>query len=181
MHYHAIPCNTKQYHEMPCNTMQYHAIPCITNNCWRSVPLPCGQYNAIFYTSSPSFFPLGNFSKHLTILAPIVISLGNAPIFFSQCCSLLCSCLFFTTLHPKVILVCRAARPYCPRARSGNIAQMSIFGIAASPLESSGKTSNSKLFCLFNKGQRRKICNRKLVFNWSKKIIALLCIVVQIK
>ena len=71
-----------------------------------------------------------------------------------------CSCLFFTTLHPKVILVCRATRPYCPSARSGNIAQMSIFGIAASPLESSGKTSNSKLFCLFNKGQRRKICKR---------------------
>ena len=48
MHYHAIPCNTKQYHAIPCNTMQYNAIPCIINNCWRSVPLPCGQYMAIF-------------------------------------------------------------------------------------------------------------------------------------
>ena len=28
--------------------MQYHEIPCIINNCWRSVPLPCGQYKAIF-------------------------------------------------------------------------------------------------------------------------------------
>ena len=28
--------------------MLYHAIPCIINNCWRSVPLPCGQYNGHF-------------------------------------------------------------------------------------------------------------------------------------
>ena len=74
MHYRAIPCNTKQYHAIPCNnmqynatpcntmqyhttqyyaiqcnTMQYHAIPCIINNCWRSVPMPCGQYNGHFY------------------------------------------------------------------------------------------------------------------------------------
>ena len=57
--YSAIPCNTLQYHAIPCNTMQYyaiqcnarlyHAIPCIINNCWRSVPLPCGQYNGHFY------------------------------------------------------------------------------------------------------------------------------------
>ena len=46
--YHAIPCNTMQYSAIPCNTMQYHAIPCIINNCWRSVPLPCGQYNGHF-------------------------------------------------------------------------------------------------------------------------------------
>ena len=38
-----------QYHAIPCNTMQYHAIPCIINNSWRSVPLPCGQYNGHFY------------------------------------------------------------------------------------------------------------------------------------
>ena len=59
MHYHAIPCNTMQYHAILCNTMQYHAIPCNTmqyhaipwniNNCWRSVPLPCGQYNGHFF------------------------------------------------------------------------------------------------------------------------------------
>ena len=49
MQYHAIPCNTMQYHEIPCNTMQYHAIPCLINNYWRSVPLPCGQYIAIFF------------------------------------------------------------------------------------------------------------------------------------
>ena len=48
MQYHAIPCNTMQYHAIPCNTMQYHAIPCIINYCWRSVPLPCGQFMAIF-------------------------------------------------------------------------------------------------------------------------------------
>ena len=29
--------------------MQCNAIPCIINNCWRSVPLPCGQYNGHFY------------------------------------------------------------------------------------------------------------------------------------
>ena len=59
MQYHAIPCNTMQYHAIQCNTMQYysiqsntmklHAIPCIIINCWRSVPLPCGQYMAIFF------------------------------------------------------------------------------------------------------------------------------------
>ena len=50
MQFHAIPCNTMQYYAIQCNTMQYHAIPCIINNCWRSVPLPCGQYMAIFWT-----------------------------------------------------------------------------------------------------------------------------------
>ena len=66
MQYHAIPCNTMQYHALPCNTvkyhaiqckyhtiqcntMHYHAIPCIINNCWRSVPLPCGQFNGHFF------------------------------------------------------------------------------------------------------------------------------------
>ena len=48
MQYHAIPCNTMLYHAILCNTMQYHAIPCIINNCWRSVPLLCGQYNGHF-------------------------------------------------------------------------------------------------------------------------------------
>ena len=62
MQYHAIPCNIMQYHAIPwntiqynailCNTMQYHAIPCIINNCWRSVPLPCGQYNGHFLTQT---------------------------------------------------------------------------------------------------------------------------------
>ena len=52
MHYHAMPCNTMQYHAILCNTMQYHAIPCIINNCWRGVPLPCGQYNGHFCTWS---------------------------------------------------------------------------------------------------------------------------------
>ena len=44
-------CSTMQYHTIPYNTMQFHAIPCIIYNCWRSVPLPCGQYMAIFYSS----------------------------------------------------------------------------------------------------------------------------------
>ena len=48
MQFHAIHYNTIQHHALPCNTMQYHAIPCMLNNCWRSVPLPCGQYMAIF-------------------------------------------------------------------------------------------------------------------------------------
>ena len=43
-----------QYHAIPCNTTQYHAILCIINNCWRSVPLPCGQYKAIFLISQLS-------------------------------------------------------------------------------------------------------------------------------
>ena len=51
MQYHAIPCNTMQYHAIPCNTMRNHAIPCIINHCWGSVPLPCGQYKAIFSRS----------------------------------------------------------------------------------------------------------------------------------
>ena len=50
MQYRAIPCNTMQYHAIPCNIMQYHARPWMLNNCWRSVPLPCGQYMAIFIT-----------------------------------------------------------------------------------------------------------------------------------
>ena len=49
MQYHAIPCNIMQYNAISCNFMQYHAILCIIINCWRSVPLPCGQYKAIFY------------------------------------------------------------------------------------------------------------------------------------
>ena len=58
MQYHVKPSNTGQYHAIPCNTMQYYSIqsntmklkpiPCIIINCWRSVPLPCGQYMAIF-------------------------------------------------------------------------------------------------------------------------------------
>ena len=49
MQYHAIPCNTMQYYAIQCNPMQYHAIPWIINKCWRSVPLPCGQYNGHFF------------------------------------------------------------------------------------------------------------------------------------
>ena len=48
MSYYAIPCNIMQYHAIPCKTMQYHAKPYIFNNCWRSVPLPRGQYNGHF-------------------------------------------------------------------------------------------------------------------------------------
>ena len=44
-----MPCNAMQYYAIPCNSMQYHAIQCIINSCWRSVPLPCGQYKAIFF------------------------------------------------------------------------------------------------------------------------------------
>ena len=44
----AIQCRTMQYHAIPWNTMKYHAIPCIMNNCCRSVPLPCGQFNGHF-------------------------------------------------------------------------------------------------------------------------------------
>ena len=52
MQYYALQCNSMQYHAIPCNTMQYNAIPCIINNCWRSVPLPCGQYMAILLAPS---------------------------------------------------------------------------------------------------------------------------------
>ena len=51
MQYHAIPCITMQYHASQCNTMQFHAISCNTMRhykCCRSVPVPCGQYKAIF-------------------------------------------------------------------------------------------------------------------------------------
>ena len=57
MQFHAIPCNTIHHHAIPCNTMQYHAIPWMLNNCWRSVPLPCGQYMAIFYSRKALAMP----------------------------------------------------------------------------------------------------------------------------
>ena len=56
MQFHAIPCNTIHHHAIPCNTMQYHAIPWMLNNCWRSVPLPCGQYMAIFMIVDKAIF-----------------------------------------------------------------------------------------------------------------------------
>ena len=65
MQYHAIPCNTMQYHEIPCNTMQYHAIPCLINNYWRSVPLPCGQYIAIFVLEKSARLNLDPWSHHM--------------------------------------------------------------------------------------------------------------------
>ena len=57
MQYHAIPCNTMQYSAIQCITMRYNAIPCIIDNCWRSLPLPCGQYNGHFITSHRWKFP----------------------------------------------------------------------------------------------------------------------------
>ena len=41
-----------QYYAIACNNMQYHAITYIIKYCWRSVPLPCGQYKAIFFKES---------------------------------------------------------------------------------------------------------------------------------
>merc|ERR1712120_121062 len=55
MQYLAIPCNTMQYHAIQCNAMLYHAIPWNINNCRRSVPLPCGQYMAIFSSVRSSY------------------------------------------------------------------------------------------------------------------------------
>ena len=37
-----------QYRAIQCNIMQYNAITCIIYNCWQSVPLPRGHYEAIF-------------------------------------------------------------------------------------------------------------------------------------
>ena len=56
MRYHAISCNTMHYHAIQWNTMQPHAISCIINNCWWSVPLPCGQDMAIFFILTISYF-----------------------------------------------------------------------------------------------------------------------------
>merc|ERR550534_2097385 len=56
--YHAIQCKTMQYHAIPWNTMKYHAIPCIMNNCCRSVPLPCGQFNGHFSNLKLLYFSL---------------------------------------------------------------------------------------------------------------------------
>ena len=56
MQYRAISCNTMQYHAIQFNTMHYQAIPCIINNCWRSVPLPFGQYKAIFFVQFVQIF-----------------------------------------------------------------------------------------------------------------------------
>ena len=65
MQYHVIPCNTMQYYAIQCNTLHYHLIPCIFNNCWWSVPLPCGQYMAIFILELPS---LTSFLVHFQLL-----------------------------------------------------------------------------------------------------------------
>ena len=54
----AIQCRTMQYHAIPWNTMKYHAIPCIMNNCCRSVPLPCGQFNGHFSNLKLLYFSL---------------------------------------------------------------------------------------------------------------------------
>ena len=87
MQYHAIPCNTMQNHAIPCNTMQYNAIPCNTmqyiNNCLRSVPLPCGQYNG-------NFLSIPNPSTHILLsweLNEILLFLRqpNPPIFWIYC------------------------------------------------------------------------------------------------
>ena len=45
--------------------MQYHVIPCIINNCWRSVPLPYGQYNGHFYCCSIQRQLYGCYSENI--------------------------------------------------------------------------------------------------------------------
>ena len=55
--------NTTQCRAIPCNTIQHHAIPCIINNCWRSVPLPCGQYNGHFLLIIDIFCCRGEYSS----------------------------------------------------------------------------------------------------------------------
>ena len=50
--YSGILWNTLAYshilwHTLACSGILWHN-QCIINNCWRSVPLPCGQYMAIF-------------------------------------------------------------------------------------------------------------------------------------
>ena len=65
--YHAIQCNTMQYYSIQSNTMKLHAIPCIIINCWRSVPLPCGQYMAIFDSTMLIFFCKVN-SKNIIVM-----------------------------------------------------------------------------------------------------------------
>ena len=72
MQYYEIPCNAMQHsgilwhtlayscilwhtlaysgilwHTLACSCILWHN-QCIINNCWRSVPLPCGHYMAIF-------------------------------------------------------------------------------------------------------------------------------------
>ena len=75
--YHVVPCNTVQYHAVQCNTMQYHAISWIINNCWRSVPLPCGQYNGHFYPqtdiSSGIFFSFNDTSNSFKMEIPFIL------------------------------------------------------------------------------------------------------------
>ena len=77
MQYHVIPYNTMQFYAIQCNAMLYHVIPCIINNCWRSVPLPCGQYNGHFCHCKDTLsttFPLSlpsTFSNLNFILMPL--------------------------------------------------------------------------------------------------------------
>ena len=79
MQYHAIPCNTMQYHAIPCNTMQYHAIPWNINNCWRSVPLPCGQYNGHFFFNSMLLWKM----KFLLLICKYEYQLANSLLMVS--------------------------------------------------------------------------------------------------
>ena len=91
MQYHLIQCNTMQYHAILCNTMQYHAIPCMLYNCWRSVPLPCGQYMAIF-----SIWVIASFN----FFSSICLSNGSGIIAVTvegQCVFLLSGVLLIST------------------------------------------------------------------------------------
>ena len=45
---HTLAYSGIPWHTLACSGILWHN-QCIINNCWRSVPLPCGQYMAIFY------------------------------------------------------------------------------------------------------------------------------------
>ena len=86
----AIPCNSMQYLAIQFNTLQCHAIPCIINNCWRSLPLPCRHYKAIFYFYSHAFtFDLSLSTKEdfntCYFLFPTSISTTSTSTSMSSC------------------------------------------------------------------------------------------------
>ena len=87
MQYLAIPCITKQYNAIQCNTIQHHAVPCIINNCWRSVPLPCGQYKAIFDFLASTFVQLitiPSLYSHWNQKSPQILKEKMKQILFSR-------------------------------------------------------------------------------------------------
>ena len=90
-----------QYHAIPCNTMQYHAITWNINNCWRSVPLPCGQYNGHFYHNSYLYLQAANTRFTFGLSAQIHLT------FWRRGWNMVL-CFYFTSVLAQILHLCAA-------------------------------------------------------------------------